>query len=150
MNLAKVLLLIVVGIYLIGNFQPYYDVWDSYNYANSGIQISKGNYGFTNSLLNQTGFWEFVPPGYTLSIHGTAIPITMFGMPLLTAIAYLIGGYSEILIDASKKELRITEEKITVIYDTGGKTSTKNPVFHSGDVLGSLIELIALKHPLRF
>jgi len=96
MNLAKVLLLIVVGIYLIGNFQPYYDVWDSYNYANSGIQISKGNYGFTNSLLNQTGFWEFVPPGYTLSIHGTAIPITMLGMPLLTAIAYLIGGYSGI------------------------------------------------------
>lgn len=60
------------------------------------------------------------------------------------------GADSEILIDASKKGLRITEEKVTVIYDTGGKTSTKNPVSHSSDVISSLIELIAIRHPLKY
>jgi glycosyltransferase involved in cell wall biosynthesis len=60
------------------------------------------------------------------------------------------GADSEILIDAAKKNLKISEEKITVIYNTGGKTSTKNPVSHSGDVFGSLIEHIALKQPLKF
>ena len=60
------------------------------------------------------------------------------------------GADSEILIDAAKKDLKITEEKITVIYNTGGKTSTKNPISHSGDVFGSLLEHIAIKHPLKF
>ena len=60
------------------------------------------------------------------------------------------GADSEILIDAAKKNLKISEEKITVIYNTGGKTSTKNPVSHSGDVFGSLVEHIALRRPLRF
>lgn len=60
------------------------------------------------------------------------------------------GADSEILIDASRKGLRISEEKITVIYNTGGKTSTKNPLSHSGDVIGSLIELVALRHPLKY
>ncbi|HEX5359114.1 MAG TPA: glycosyltransferase family 2 protein, partial [Candidatus Nitrosotalea sp.] len=57
---------------------------------------------------------------------------------------------SEILIDASRNKLKILEEKVTVLYDTGGKTSTKNPVAHSGEVITSLIEHIALKHPLKF
>jgi len=60
------------------------------------------------------------------------------------------GADSEILIDASKKGLKISEEKVKVIYDTGGKTSTKNPISHSGDVVGSLIEQIALIHPLKY
>lgn len=60
------------------------------------------------------------------------------------------GADSEILLDASRKGLKILEEKVTVIYDTGGKTSTKNPVSHSSDVIGSLIELVALRHPLKY
>ena len=60
------------------------------------------------------------------------------------------GADSEILIDASRKGLKILEEKITVIYDTGGKTSTKDPISHGRDVLGSLIEQIALNHPLKY
>ena len=60
------------------------------------------------------------------------------------------GADSEILINAAKKNLKISEEKITVIYNTGGKTSTKNPISHSGDVFGSLIEHIALRQPLKF
>lgn len=60
------------------------------------------------------------------------------------------GADSEILVDAAKKGLKILEEKVTVIYDTGGKTSTKNPISHSGDVAATLIELVALRHPLKY
>jgi len=60
------------------------------------------------------------------------------------------GADSEILIDASIKGLKISEEPVKVIYKTGHKTSTKNPISHSSDVLTSLIEQIAIKHPLKF
>jgi len=58
------------------------------------------------------------------------------------------GADSEILVNASQNDLKISEEKVTVIYNTGGSTSTKNPVFHSSEVAFSIIELIALKRPL--
>ena len=60
------------------------------------------------------------------------------------------GVDSEILIDAVNKNLKITEKYVTVIYNTGEKTSTKNPVSHSVGVLASIIELIAINHPLRY
>ncbi|MGI0011404.1 MAG: glycosyltransferase family 2 protein [Nitrosopumilaceae archaeon] len=60
------------------------------------------------------------------------------------------GADSEILVDASQKGLKISEVKVSVIYDTGGKTSTKHPVTHSAGVLTSLIELIAIRHPLKY
>ena len=57
---------------------------------------------------------------------------------------------AEILVNAANSGLKIVEEKITVIYDTGGKTSTKNPISHTSEVIFSLIDLIAQRHPLRF
>lgn len=60
------------------------------------------------------------------------------------------GVDSEILVSASRNGLKISEEKVTVIYDTGWETSTKNPISHTGGVLSSLIELIALRHPLKY
>jgi glycosyltransferase involved in cell wall biosynthesis len=60
------------------------------------------------------------------------------------------GADAEILIDASKKGFKISEEKIKVIYNTGMKTSTKNPISHSGEVVTSLLEIIAVKSPLKF
>ena len=60
------------------------------------------------------------------------------------------GADSEILVSASKKGLKISEKKVTVLYDTGGKTSTKNPISHTTGVISSLIELIALQNPLRY
>ena len=59
------------------------------------------------------------------------------------------GAESEILISAAKNNLRFAEEKVSVIYQTGGNTSKKHPVSHSSDVLTSLLELIAIKHPLK-
>jgi len=60
------------------------------------------------------------------------------------------GADSEILINAHEKGLKITEEKITVLYNTGHKTSTKNPISHTTGVAASVIELILIKHPLKF
>lgn len=60
------------------------------------------------------------------------------------------GADGEILIDAAKKGFQIAEEKVSVIYDTGMETSTKNPILHSGEVVTSLIEIIAIKSPLKF
>lgn len=60
------------------------------------------------------------------------------------------GVDSEILIDAVNKGLKITEQYVTVLYNTGEKTSTKNPVSHSMGVIASIIELIAINHPLKY
>jgi len=57
---------------------------------------------------------------------------------------------AEILIDASAKGLKISEEKVTVLYDTGKRTSTKHPVLHAGGVFASLIEMVIIKHPLKY
>ncbi len=45
--------------------------------------------------------------------------------------------------------MQISEEKINVRYDTGTKTSTSNPVVHSTNVVTKLVELIAVKSPLK-
>ncbi len=60
------------------------------------------------------------------------------------------GADSEILVNASKKGLKISEKKVTVLYNTGRRTSTKNPISHTTGVVYSLIELIALEKPLRY
>ena len=57
---------------------------------------------------------------------------------------------SEILIDAVKKNLKITEQPVTVLYNTGFKTSTMNPISHSTGILSSLLQLVAINHPLRY
>ena len=60
------------------------------------------------------------------------------------------GADTEILISAAKNGARISEEKVSVIYQTGSQTSTKNPISHSGEVITSLIEIIAIRSPLKF
>ena len=37
-----------------------------------------------------------------------------------------------------------------MIYDTGAKTSTKNPISHTGEVISSLLEITAIRSPLKF
>ena len=88
-----------------------------------------------------------------LPFRDTQSGFRAYSKKAIESIRFLTDGFgadSEILVDASKKGLRIGEVKVTVLYDTGGKTSTKNPVSHTGDVIASLIELIALRHPLKY
>ena len=60
------------------------------------------------------------------------------------------GADSEILIKAIEKKLKITEVKVSVIYNTGYPTSTENPVSHFSHVFGSLVESVLIKSPLKF
>ena len=60
------------------------------------------------------------------------------------------GVDSEILINAVDNGLKITESKVTVLYNTGLKTSTKDPVSHTMSVIASLLESIAIHHPLKY
>ncbi|QLH05814.1 glycosyltransferase family 2 protein [Nitrosopumilus ureiphilus] len=71
----------------------------------------------------------------------------------IQSISFSTNGFgvdSEILIDAVDKGLKITERNVTVIYNTGEKTSTKDPVSHSMSVVASLLESIAIHHPLKY
>ena len=88
-----------------------------------------------------------------LPIRDTQSGFRAYSKKAIDSIEFSNDGFtadSEILISASENGLRISEEKITVIYDTGYKTSTKNPVSHAGGVLGSLIEIILVRHPLKY
>lgn len=88
-----------------------------------------------------------------LSVRDTQSGFRAYSKKVIEVIDFKMKGFgadAEILIDATKKGFRLTEEKITVIYDTGAKTSTKNPISHSGEVITSLFEMIAIKSPLKF
>jgi glycosyltransferase involved in cell wall biosynthesis len=76
-----------------------------------------------------------------------------YSKKVIDSVKFNVNGFgadAEILIDASKKGFKISEEKVKVIYNTGMKTSTKNPISHSGEVVTSLLEIIAVKSPLKF
>ena len=60
-----------------------------------------------------------------------------------------MGVDSEILMEASRKGLRIMEVPITVRYGIG-KTSTHNPIYHTIDVFTSAIKLTSVRHPMTF
>lgn len=59
-----------------------------------------------------------------------------------------MGVSTEILIKASKKDLKITEVPIIINYE--GDTSTHNPVSHGISVILSTMKFTALDHPLKF
>jgi glycosyltransferase involved in cell wall biosynthesis len=59
-----------------------------------------------------------------------------------------MGISTEILIKASKKDLRISEVPINILYK--GDTSTHNPVSHGASVLLSTIKYTSIEHPLKF
>ena len=88
-----------------------------------------------------------------LSFKDTQSGFRSYSKKAINSINFVDTGFSvdsEILVSASRNRLKISEEKVTVIYDTGGKTSTTNPISHSGAVINSLLELIILKHPLKY
>lgn len=60
-----------------------------------------------------------------------------------------MGASVQILLQASKSKLRITEVASTCKYNTEGSTSTKNPISHGIGVIGSITRLIIEEHPLK-
>jgi len=88
-----------------------------------------------------------------LPFRDTQSGFRAYSKKAINSIVFTTNGFgadSEILVNASKKGLKISEEKVTVLYNTNGKTSTKNPISHSASVVSSLIELIAVKKPLKY
>jgi len=59
-----------------------------------------------------------------------------------------MGISTEILIKASKKDLKIIEVPIIINYE--GNTSTHNPATHGISVIISTMKFTALDHPLKF
>ena len=88
-----------------------------------------------------------------LPFEDTQSGFRAYSRKALESITFSVTGFgvdAEILIDASRKKLKISEVPVYVIYNTGGKTSTKNPISHTTSVVTSLIELIAIRRPLTF
>jgi glycosyltransferase involved in cell wall biosynthesis len=61
---------------------------------------------------------------------------------------YGMGVSTEILIKASKREYKIKEVPITVLYE--GATSTHHPVSHGISVILSTMKFVSIEHPLKF
>ena len=59
-----------------------------------------------------------------------------------------MGISTEILIKASKKDLKIIEVPIIISYE--GNTSTHNPASHGISVILSTMKFTAIEHPLKF
>jgi len=76
-----------------------------------------------------------------------------YSKKIIDNIKFNVDGFGadvEILIYASRNGFKISEENVKVIYNTGMKTSTKNPISHSGEVITSILEIVAVKSPLKF
>jgi len=96
---------------------------------------------------------KFTKLAVNLPFEDTQSGFRAYSKNAIEKISFSTNGFgvdSEILIDAVKKDLKITEEYVTVLYNTGEKTSTKNPISHSVSVMASIVELIAINHPLRY
>jgi len=88
-----------------------------------------------------------------LNIEDTQSGFRAYSKNAIDVVTFSSSGFgadAEILSSAAENNLKISEEPISVLYDTGGKTSTKNPVSHTSEVIVSLIEEISLKRPLKF
>lgn len=123
-----------------------YDIVIGYRFENSEEMPSYRKFG--NIALD-----KITNAASALPFRDTQGGFRAYSKKAVEQIKFLTDGFgadSEILVDASRKDLEITEKKVTVIYDTGGKTSTKHPVKHSSDVVVSLLELIAIESPLKF
>ena len=88
-----------------------------------------------------------------LSVRDTQSGFRAYSKNIINLVDFKKKGFgadAEILVSAAKNGARISEEKVSVIYDTGSRTSTKNPISHTGEVISSLLEIIAIRSPLKF
>ena len=90
-DLTKIAIIIISGIYLFGNFTPFYEANDAFLYGIESINLSKGIYSISNELLSETGRWEFVGENWRITVQGDSIPIAGIGTPILGAFFYLVG-----------------------------------------------------------
>ena len=88
-----------------------------------------------------------------LNLRDTQSGFRAYSKKAIEKINFTHNGFvadSEILIDASTKDLTISEQHVTVLYNTGTRTSTQNPIRHGSSVLISLLEMVLMRRPLTF
>lgn len=89
---SKILLILFIAIYLIGNFNPYFEGSDSYSYAITAKDFSQGKFFYTNELF-VTGEEEFFPHDMLRTKDGKhAIYAGYSGFFGLTTISYILAG----------------------------------------------------------
>ena len=88
-----------------------------------------------------------------VSLRDTQSGFRSYSKDAIKKITFSTNGFgadAEILIDAAKKGLRISEEKVTVLYNVGSKTSTKNPIVLGTEIAASIIRQILIRNPFRY
>ena len=94
---------------------------------------------FLNALISDTvGDTQSGFRAYGKAVIESIVPAEM-GM----------GVDSEILMEASQRGFKIAEVPVSVVYG-GGKTSKHNPLYHTLDVVFSILKLTSIRHPLMF
>lgn len=98
LNTGKIIVILVVFIFLVGNIEPYYEAKDAHLYGVVAVNLSNGIYSDTNKLLQETGRSEFVGSNWIQTIHDTAIPMSGAGLSVIGAFFYILGGYTGLLL----------------------------------------------------
>jgi len=90
LNVVKIFIISFVALYLIGNFNPYFETIDGYSHGLSAKQFSNGELFFTNDLIG-AGI-EFLPPDMMLTNDGKHLLYVGYaGFSGLTTASYIIG-----------------------------------------------------------
>jgi len=94
LGLIKIIIIIFVSVYLIGEFLPFYlERGDDSLYGFGAIQLVNGSYEYTNEFLQNTEYKEFNFGPFIKTIHQTLIPNGAIGIYGLAAFSYFLGGY---------------------------------------------------------
>jgi len=94
LGIIKIIILILVSVYLIGSFSPFYTDNDAHLYGIGAIKIVNGSYEYTNEFLKNTDYGGFHFEPFIKTIYGTLIPHGAIGIYGPAAISYFLGGYS--------------------------------------------------------
>ena len=135
LGIIKVIIIILVSVYLIGNFIPFYNGNDALLYGPAAVSIANGEYGFTNEFMQKRPN-GFVPSQYALTVDNTAIPIGGIGIYGLAAFSYLLGGYYGLFYLGPITTilfLIISERVITKLF--GGFVGLAVLIFLSTDII---------------
>jgi glycosyltransferase involved in cell wall biosynthesis len=121
-----------------------YDVSIGYRFENADEMPRYRKIG--NHLLD-----KMVQSASNLPFRDTQSGFRGYSKKAINAVSFNSNGFgadSEILISASKQNLKFCERKVTVIYNTGMPTSTNHPIRHTAGVISTVLELITIKRPL--
>jgi len=100
--LIKIIKIIIIGFVsfsLFANAIPFYLGYDDVNYGLATINLSKGNFGITNNLEQETNnprsgaYNQYVPNSYVKTVQNEAIPNSSVGIYAIGSFFYFLGGF---------------------------------------------------------